>query len=103
MVRLEYLPNKSQLVQNYYKWLLDDNNISLKSVLDLSLAPHYDDPHIYYSECMHDLFHTSILQKLDKITQLSSMYQIFPDAYHSRLEHSIATYEKNRKSTYIYG
>ncbi len=97
MTRIEDIPNKSELIKQYYQWLLDSDTVSLEKELDLTLAPSYDDPYIYYPECMHDIFHTQALQKLGRITHLSAMYHIYPNAYHSRLEHSIAAYGKKQE------
>lgn len=97
MIRLEDIPNKEELVQKYYSWLLDSNNIVLEKQLDLSLVQSYYDPHIYYPECMHDLFHTQSLQRLGRIGHLGLMFQDYPGAYHSRLEHSIGTFGKKQE------
>lgn len=103
MTRIEDMPNKSELIKQYYEWLLDSNNISLEKELDLSLAKTYDDPYIYYPDCMHDLFHTKSLQRLARVSQLSLMFQTYPGAYHSRLEHSIGAFgKKQEEHLYLY-
>lgn len=103
MTRIEDMPNKSELIKQYYEWLLDSDNISLERELDLSLAKTYDDPYIYYPDCMHDLFHTKSLQRLARVSQLSLMFQTYPGAYHSRLEHSIGAFgKKQEEHLYLY-
>lgn len=97
MDRIEDMPNKGELVQRYYSWLLDTDNITLEKELDLSLAQTYDDPYIYYPECMHDLFHTEKLQRLARVSHLASMFSIYPGAYHSRLDHSIGVFGKKQE------
>lgn len=97
MIRLEDLSDRSELVQKYYQWLLDSDVTTLEKELDICLPISHKDPFIYYPECMHDLFHTEALQKLSRISQLSSMYQSKPGAWHSRLEHSIAVFGKKQE------
>ena len=97
MDRIEDIANKSELVQRYYSWLLDTDDITLEKELDLSLAQTYDDPYIYYPECMHDLFHTEKLQRLARVSHLASMFSTYPGAYHSRLDHSIGVFGKKQE------
>lgn len=97
MTRLEDLPTKEELIKKYYSWLLDSNNINLEKEIDVCLPISDKDCFIYYPENMHDLFYTRSLQKLSKISQLSSMYQSCPGAWHSRLEHSIAVFGKKQE------
>lgn len=97
MTRLEDVLNKSELVKEYYKWLLNSENINLEKELDLSLVQTYNDPYIYYPECMHDLFHAEKLQRLSRVSQLGSMFQYYPGAYHTRLAHSIGTFGKKQE------
>lgn len=97
MTRLEDLPTKEELIKKYYSWLLDSNDIKLEKEIDICLPVSDKDCFIYYPENMHDLFHTEALQKLGRISQLSSMYQSTPGAWHSRLEHSIAVFGKKQE------
>ena len=97
MTRLNDLPTKEELIKNYYSWLLDIKDVKLEKEIDICLPVSDKDCFIYYPESLHDLFHTKILQKLDRISQLSSMYQSNPGAWHSRLEHSIAAFGKKQE------
>ena len=97
MIRIEDIKDKAKLVQEYYSWLLESDNVFLEKELDLSLASTYNDPYIYYPECMHDLFHTEKFQRLSRISQLASMFHTYPSAYHSRLEHSIGVFGKKQE------
>lgn len=97
MTRLEDLPTKEELIKNYYSWLLDNNDIKLEKEIDICLPVSDRDCFIYYPEIMVNLFHTEALQKLGRISQLSSMYQSTPGAWHSRLEHSIAVFGKKQE------
>ena len=38
MTRLEDVENKEKIIQQYYSWLLDTNDITLEKKLDLSLS-----------------------------------------------------------------
>lgn len=97
MTRLEDVKNKEQIVRQYYSWLLDTTDIELERELDLSLVQTYNDPYIYYPECMHDLFHTEKLQRLARVSQLASMFSCYVGAYHSRLEHSIGAFSRKQE------
>lgn len=95
--RIEDLSDKSQIVRDYYSWLFSDPVIELKKDLDVSLGISHRDPFIYHPSCIDDLFHTHCLQKLGRITQLSSIFRQNPGAWHSRLEHSIAAFNKKQE------
>ena len=97
MTRLEDLQNKAQLVQQYYSWILDSDNVILEKQLDLSLVQTYNDPYIYYPECMHDLFYTKSFQRLGRVSQLGSMFPYYPGAYHTRLQHSMGTFSRKQE------
>ena len=73
MIRLEDLPTKEELIKKYYSWLLDSTDIKLEKEIDICLPVSDRDCFIYYPETLHDLFHTQSLQKLDRISQLSSI------------------------------
>ena len=52
MINLEDIDTKENLIQDFYRWLFDNNNVVDKSVIlekevDISLAPYYTDPYIY--------------------------------------------------------
>ena len=54
MINLEDIDTKENLIQDFYRWLFDNNNVVDKSVIlekevDISLAPYYTDPYIYLS------------------------------------------------------
>jgi HD superfamily phosphohydrolase len=103
MTRLEDLETKEEIIHQYYSWLLDTNDVTLEKQLDLSLVQNYNDPYIYYPKCMHDLFHTEKLQRLGRISQLASMFSVYPGAYHSRLDHSIGAFsQKQEEHIYLW-
>ena len=100
MINLEDIDTKENLIQDFYRWLFDDNNVFDKSVIlekevDISLAPYYTDPYIYYPKQIANFFNTKAMQRLGRISQLALANDIYPNIYHSRLEHSKGVY--NRK------
>ena len=100
MINLEDINTKENLIQDFYRWLFDDNNIIDKSVIlekevDISLAPYYTDPYIYYPKQIANFFNTKAMQRLGRVSQLALANDIYPNIYHSRLEHSKGVY--NRK------
>lgn len=100
MINLEDIDTKENLIQDFYIWLLDDKNIIDKSVnlekeVDISLAPYYTDTYIYYPKQIANFFNTKAMQRLGRVSQLALANDIYPNIYHSRLEHSKGVY--NRK------
>lgn len=100
MINLEDIDTKENLIQDFYRWLFDDNNVFDKSVIlekevDISLAPYYTDPYIYYPKQIANFFNTKAMQRLGRVSQLALANDIYPNIYHSRLEHSKGVY--NRK------
>lgn len=88
-IRIEDMQNKKELVQNFYNWLFN-KEVILQEKEDLSLAINYYDNNIYYPEEIEKIFLSKPMQRLGKITQLSSL-----DSVYTRLEHSKGVY--NRK------
>lgn len=100
MINLEDIDTKENLIQDFYRWLFDNNNVVDKSVIlekevDISLAPYYTDPYIYYPKQIANFFNTKAMQRLGRVSQLALANDIYPNIYHSRLEHSKGVY--NRK------
>ena len=93
-MQLENLNSKEQIILEFYNWLFD-KEISLNKEVDLSLAPYYEDPCIYYPDCISELLDTKAFKRLGRISQLSSVIYSNSNAYHNRLEHSKGVY--NRK------
>lgn len=61
MINLEDINTKENLIQDFYRWLFDNNNVVDKSVIlekevDFSLAPYYTDPYIYYPKQIAKFF-----------------------------------------------
>ena len=66
MINLEDIDTKENLIQDFYRWLFDNNNVVDKSVIlekevDISLAPYYTDPYIYYSKQIANFFNTKAM------------------------------------------
>ena len=96
-MQLENVESKETIIYTFFKWLFDDTRILEKQVdlekeFDLSLAPYYMDANIYYPICIAKLLDTTPFKRLGRISQLSLAIDTFPNAYHSRLEHSKGTY-----------
>ena len=89
------MESKQEIYKTFFKWLLEKDSITLKKEFDLSLAPFYEDPAIYYPTEFEPFFETKAMQRIGKISQLGSCLVSVPTAYHSRLEHSKGTF--NRK------
>lgn len=105
-MNLEDINSKESIVFDFFSWLYDDEriidkNVELHSDFDISLAPYYMDPNIYFPRQITDFFNTSPMQRLGKISQLSLAIDVFPNTYNNRLEHSKGAY--NRKlEEYLY-
>ena len=99
-MNLEDMQSKESLIQEFFTWLFDDKRIVNKKIelnkeFDISLAPYYMDPNIYYPQQVADFFNTTAMKRLGRISQLSLAIDSFPNTYHNRLEHSKGAY--NRK------
>ena len=99
MINLEDINTKENLIQDFYRWLFDDNNVFDKSVIlekevDISLAPYYTDPYIYYPKQIANFFNTKAMQRLGRVSQLALANDIYPNIYHNRLEHSKGVYNR---------
>ena len=97
MIRLEDMDTKEELIKDFFTWLFDDMRIKDKSVslhkeVDISLAPYYTDPNIYFPKQIADFFETRAMKRLGRISQLALANDIYPNIYHNRLEHSKGVY-----------
>lgn len=105
-MNLEDLSSKSSIISDFFSWLyaderIIDKNIELHSEFDISLAPYYMDPNIYFPRQFNAFFNTRSMQRLGRISQLSLVIDTFPNTYNNRLEHSKGAY--NRKlEEYLY-
>ena len=95
MENLETRIDKKEIVEEFFKWLFDKENIELVEEIDLSLARTYYDSNIYYTKEILDFFNTRAMKRLEKISQLGTIILQNSNCYHNRLEHSKGTY--NRK------
>ena len=95
MEKIENREDKKQITENFFKWLFDRETIELEGEVDLSLAPLYYDPNIYYTRELAEFFNTKAMQRLGRVKQLGLQIAKNPNSYHNRLDHSKGTY--NRK------
>ena len=96
-MNLENQENKEPLIRDFFAWIFDDYRISNKDVIlekeiDLSLVPYYKDAHIYYPKQFSNFFNSKPMKRLARISQLDLVIDAFPNAYHTRLEHSKGVY-----------
>ncbi len=82
-----------QEYEEFFKWLFG-KNVEIKQEIDISMAPYYADPNIYYTKEIYDLFQTEAMQRLGKITHLGAFILINKNCYHTRLEHSKGAYRR---------
>ncbi|MBP3707319.1 MAG: hypothetical protein J6J36_01760 [Clostridia bacterium] len=94
MIDLCECKTKKEKINEFFKWLLDKDNVELQSELDLSLASSYYDPNIYYPKELCAFFNTKAMRRLGKISQLGLVLIENKYCYHNRLEHSKGTYNK---------
>lgn len=96
-MNLENLETKEPIINDFFTWLFDDDKIinkkvSLQKEIDLTLAPYYMDANIYFPKQISDFFNTKAMKRLGRINHLALAIDEFPNAYHSRLEHSKGVY-----------
>ena len=81
----------------FFKWLFDNDNISLESTTDLTLCPNYEDSNIYYPKELGDFFRTLPMKRISRILQLSKFIELDKYTYHTRFEHCMGTYDKKKR------
>ena len=96
-MKLEDLSSKEQLLNDFFTWLFDDKRvvnkeIQLEKEVDISLAPFYLDPNIYFPKQFKSFFETKAMQRLGKVSQVSLAVDLHSNLYHNRLEHSKGVY-----------
>lgn len=96
-MKLEDLSSKEQLFNDFFTWLFDDKRvvnkeIQLEKEVDISLAPFYLDPNIYFPKQFKIFFETKAMQRLGKVSQVSLAVDLHSNLYHNRLEHSKGVY-----------
>ena len=82
-----------QEYEQFFKWLFGEN-VEIKQELDINMAPYYDDPNVYYTKEIYNLFQTKAMQRLGKITHLGAFILADKNIYHTRLEHSKGAYRR---------
>ena len=90
-MKLEDLSSKEQLFNDFFTWLFDDKRvvnkeIQLEKEVDISLAPFYLDPNIYFPKQFKIFFETKAMQRLGKVSQVSLAVDLHSNLYHNRLE-----------------
>lgn len=96
-MKLDDLSSKEQVFYDFFVWLFDDKritdkNIDLEKEIDITLAPFYNDPNIYFPKQIEKFFETSAMQRLGRISQLDLSIDLYFNLYHNRLEHSKGVY-----------
>ena len=99
MVTLQNVDSKHDLLREFFIWLFEDKYIQSQEVvltkdIDYTMCSTYNDPYIYYPEQIKNFFETKAMKRLSRISQLDFIINNFPNAYHSRLEHSKGVYNK---------
>ena len=106
-MNLESLENKEPLIRDFFTWIFDDYRIINKDVIlekeiDLALVPYYKDAHIYYPKQFSIFFNSKPMKRLARISQLDLVIDAFPNAYHTRLEHSKGVYYRKWVRCYLW-
>ncbi len=78
--------------EEFYKWLLDKENINLNYFYDYSIFS--GDPKIAYPDEFKAFFESTPMKRLSRILQLSRIINFEPDVFHTRFEHSIGVFKK---------
>lgn len=80
--------------EDFFRWLLDNENIKISREVDISKCLEYDEPYIYYTDEIKNLFQTKAMIRLGKIGQLVNASYATPNASHTRLSHCKGAYQK---------
>lgn len=96
-MKLENLESKEQVFNDFFSWLFEDSrviseDIHMEKEIDLTLVSYYKDANIYFPMPIFNFFNTTAMKRLGRISQLDLAIDIYPNAYHNRLEHSKGAY-----------
>lgn len=94
MIDLMDCKTKEEEIKRFFIWLFDNEDIQLKSEIDLTLATDYFDPYIYYPVEIERFFKTKAMKRIAKVSQLGEVLNSNKNCYQNRLEHSKGTYYK---------
>ncbi len=87
-----------EITKNEYKevfeWLYEKEDVELLEELDISMAHTYNEPYIYYTKEIADIFNTKPMQRLQRILQLGTVIVNSENVYHTRLEHCKGAYRR---------
>ena len=95
MIDLCNSKTRKEEINEFFKWLLNKDDVELQSEVDLSLVTDYYDANIYYPTEIARFFNTKAMKRLERVSQLGLVLLENENCYHNRLEHSKGTY--NRK------
>lgn len=84
---------KQQEYEEVFKWLYNKENIALIKEFDITMAHDYNEPYIYYTKEIQDIFKTKAMQRMQRINQLGINVKARYE-YHTRLEHSKGAYRR---------
>lgn len=90
---MKFLEIKEEEYVEFFKWILDKDDIKIEKEADLLLASSYNEPYIYYTEEIQDFFCTEPMKRIAQVNQLGTSINFNDNAYHTRLEHCKGSYK----------
>lgn len=90
---MKFVEIKEEEYLEFFKWILEKEEVKLSKELDLLLASSYDEPYIFYTEEIEAFFNTRPMQRIGQINQLGTSINLNDNAYHTRLDHCKGAYK----------
>lgn len=90
---MKFVEIKEEEYLEFFKWILEKEEVKLSKELDILLASSYDEPYIYYTEQIEEFFNTTPMQRIGQINQLGTSINLNDNAYHTRLDHCKGSYK----------
>lgn len=90
---MKFVEIKAEEYIDFFKWVLEKDEIKITEEIDILLASSYDEPYIYYTEEIRAFFDTEPMRRIGQVNQLGTSINFNENAYHTRLEHCKGAYK----------
>lgn len=90
---MEYLEIKEEEYREFFKWILEKDDVHLVKELDLLLASTHNEPYIVYTKEIEEFLNTEPMKRISQINQLGTSINYNDNSYCTRLEHCKGAYK----------
>lgn len=90
---MKYLEIKEEEYREFFKWILEKEDVSLVKELDLLLVSTHNEPYIVYTKEIEEFLNTKPMKRISQISQLGTSINYNDNSYYTRLEHCKGAYK----------